>query len=197
MTLTLIGIHEAICPVCERPAIDGATHPKCRTRYSPDGLTGFFRYKGVMRTAVKTLKYRLVSDLAPELVSLIPDAACDSLRRVSSAVIVPIPLHASRLRSRGFNQAQLLGALLSARLHIPIRTDMLRRTKPTAPQAGLVKRQERLANTRDAFAVVKKNGITHVFLIDDVFTTGATLRSAASVLKRAGVHTVWGIVIAR
>lgn len=197
-TLITIGASEAICPVCERPAIDGATHPKCRTRYGVDGLTGFFRYKGVMRTAIKTLKYRFVSDLAPELVSFIPDPAYLQFRRFPDAVIVPIPLHMSRLRSRGFNQAQLLGEQLAVRLHIPIRTDMLRRTKPTASQAGIARRQERLVNAKGAFVMPTKiTGVLHVLLVDDVFTTGATLRAAAGVLKRAGAHMVWGVVLAR
>lgn len=197
-SLVVIGANETVCPICEKPAIDGASHPKCLTRYGLDGLISFFRYKGAMRLAIKTLKYRFVFDLVPELISLIPEAAYIFLRRLPPMVIVPIPLHVSRQRSRGFNQAELLGTELAARLHMPIRTDMLQRIKPTIPQAGIAKRQERLANMKDVFAVSAPiTGASCVFLVDDVFTTGATLRAAASTLKRAGVRSVWGLVIAR
>lgn len=197
-SIGFIGTNEAICPMCERPAIDGGTHPKCRTRYGVDGLTACFRYKGIMRNAVKTLKYRLVSDLVPELISLIPEATVHSLYSVTGGVVVPIPLHVSRMRIRGFNQAEVLGKAMAIRLHMPMRTDMLRRTKPTMSQAGLAKKQDRSVNMRGAFAaVVRTTDVTHILLVDDVFTTGATLRSAASALKRAGVQSVWGVVIAR
>ncbi|MFH0863755.1 MAG: ComF family protein [Candidatus Gottesmanbacteria bacterium] len=67
-------INFQVCPACERPAIGGATHPKCQSKYSLDGLTSFFIYDGPIRKAIKELKYRLVTDLARELVSLTEDA---------------------------------------------------------------------------------------------------------------------------
>lgn len=197
LTLPVIAVNEAVCPICGKPAIDGRTHPRCRTRYCLDGLTAFFRYAGVVRLAVKTCKYRYVFDLVPEFASLVPDAVFAGLRGLSEAAVVPVPLHTSRFRGRGFNQAQLMGAQVAARLHIPMQTDMLRRTKPTAPQAGIATRQERLANAKGVFVSERTVGVSSVLLVDDVFTTGATLRAAACALKRAGVHTVWGVVFAR
>ncbi len=188
--------NEAICPVCERAAIDGATHPKCRTRYSPDGLTSFFRYDGVIRTAVKALKYRFVSDIADEFVSFIPSLSFDTIvSRQVMGFLVPIPLHSSRHLERGFNQAEVLGKLISGRLYIPMRTDMLRRTKRTVPQVAMKKREARLKNMEAVFSVGIKNA--QVVLFDDVFTTGATMRSAAHTLKRHGAAFVWAITMAR
>lgn len=194
-------LNEAICPVCEKPAIDGATHPRCRTRYSPDGLTSFFHYDGMIRKAVKTLKYRLVSDLTAEFISLIPTSTLSqcTMHHSSFNALVPIPLHRMRLMERGFNQAEVLGKVLAVRLHMPMRTDMLRRTKKTIAQVEMNKREDRLRNMAAVFSVDRNVSLrgADIILFDDVFTTGATMRSAANVLKRHGVTCVWGVTMAR
>lgn len=201
-SIRIVASNEMICPVCEGLAIDGITHPACRTRYSPDGLTSFFRYDGIVRTAVKTLKYRLVSDLAGEFVFLIPPVTVADLSRIISSrhvrSFVPVPLHVSRLYERGFNQAEVLGVAVSIRLQLPVRTDMLRRTRRTVPQVEKSNRQERLKHMEGVFAAQSvTDGDSGVVLFDDVFTTGATIRSAANVLKRAGVRFVWAVTMAR
>lgn len=197
-----VASNELVCPVCGRLAIDGITHPKCWTRYSPDGLTSFFRYDGIVRTAVKTLKYRLVSDLAGEFVSLVPSVTVAALSRIVLSrhirSFVPVPLHVSRLYERGFNQAEVLGGAVSARLQLPVRTDMLRRTRRTVPQVEKSNRQERLKHMEGVFAAQSvADGDSGVVLFDDVFTTGATIRSAANALKRVGVPFVWAVTMAR
>ncbi len=191
-----ITLNESICPVCEHPAIAGMTHPRCRTRYAPDGLTSFFHYDGAVREAVKVLKYRFVSDLAREFVALVDSSAFDGIPLSDS--LVPIALHSSRLRYRGFNQAEVLGRFVSEKLHIPITVDILRRTRGTSPQAEIANRRQRLQNVEDIFtahesAVRGRN----VLLFDDVFTTGATIRSACKALKRVGAGSVWAITMAR
>lgn len=134
---------------------------------------------------MKAIKYRHISDLAEEFISLIP-----SLFFPKGGVLIPIPLHPSRFRERGFNQAEELGKLL----HIPMRTDMLRRTKATKPQAEM-KRRERLVNMHNVF--IANGAIDKVLLFDDVFTTGTTMRAASAALKRAGAKQVWGVSMAR
>lgn len=209
-TVKLVNPNEAICPVCEKLAIDGATHPHCQNRYALDGLTSFFRYEGIIRKATKSIKYRLVSDLAEEFISLIPSSSCNNLtiQQYNNFVLVPIPLHPARYRFRGFNQAEVLGKLLARRLNIPIKTNIFKRVKKTIPQVDMKDRDERLKNMQNVFAL---NNLTmkpalpagrqfnnsFVILFDDVFTTGATLRSAANVLKRAGFKNIWGMTMAR
>lgn len=197
------GIHftsRQICPVCERQAIDGMTHFSCKTRYSLDGLTSFFHYEGVIRQAVKLLKYRFVSDLAKEFISLIPFSYLQPVtHNLQPTTLIPIPLHPSRLRFRGFNQAEVLGHLFAAKLDVPIKTDLLARNKKTTPQVEVKDRKKRLKNMQNVFSVspnILLSSYPNIILFDDVFTTGATLRSAANVLKRAGVKKVWGIVMA-
>lgn len=201
-----IATNECICPMCEKPAIGGATHPKCVGLYTLDGLTSFFYYSDVVRSAIKEIKYRYVSDAAGEFINLVPLSAYEirSITGDPHALLVPIPLHSSRLRYRGFNQAALLGELIANKLRIPVVTDMLSRTKETRPQVDMKDRTNRLGNMHDVFAVNHDFDKTHVnvkemniLLFDDVFTTGATMRAAANILKRRGVRFVWGVTMAR
>ncbi len=202
-------IDRQICPVCSHPAIDGATHPRCQTRYSLDGLTSIFRYDGIIRKAVKSIKYRFVSDLAKEFISLIPSSYFQLITYNTSTpfsvnsqltTLIPIPLHASRLHFRGFNQAEVLGRIFSRRLHITIQADILKRIRKTIPQVEMKDREKRLKNMDGVFTVnnltMKQLSNVTILLFDDVYTTGATLRCAANVLKRAGAKKVWGITLA-
>jgi predicted amidophosphoribosyltransferase len=129
-TIRIIKTNEAICPVCEKPAIDGITHPRCRTRYAIDGLTSFFRYDGIVKKGIKAVKYRFVSDLAEEFINLIPSSFFQlTINYEQSTMLIPIPLHPSRLRYRGFNQAEILGKYVSKRLHVPMKMNILYRIK--------------------------------------------------------------------
>jgi len=130
------------------------------------------------------MKYRLVSDLAEEFVGLA------KIPNISKYILVPMPLHATRYRERGFNQAEALGKCL----RIPMRTDILYRTNQTKPQAEM-KRKERLENMKGVFVSHDISG--NIVLFDDVFTTGATMRSSAHALKRKGAKNVWAVTMAR
>jgi ComF family protein len=195
----IIYVDFDICPVCSRQAIDGMTHPGCKTRYSLDGLTSLFRYKGVIRQAVKSIKYRYISDLAEEFIDLIgPSPFSITMKKwIMGAVIIPIPLHSERLKFRGFNQAEVLGKFLAKKLNMPINNHFLIRIKKTIPQVEVQDRVKRLVNMENVFAVNRQIRIPEkVLLFDDVFTTGATFRSAGKVLKHAGVKKVWGLSLA-
>lgn len=129
-------------------------------------------------------------DLASEFASLIP------LVHIPRAdIFVPIPLHPSRLRERGYNQAEVLGRLIAQKLDIPMRTDILKRVKRTIPQVEMKKKNERLKNMEGVFVSNKISG--SIILFDDVFTTGATMQSAAHALKTAGAQTIRFLTMAR
>jgi competence protein ComFC len=197
-----VAPNECVCPVCDRRALAGITHPRCRGRYAPDGLTSFFYYNTVTREAIRTIKYRFVRDVASEFVDLIPLSAYEirSLVGATKTALVPIPLHTSRLRYRGFNQSETLGDLIAKRLSIPIRNDLLLRIKVTTPQVEKRNREKRLQNIHNVFSISSDfiaSQYRNILLFDDVFTTGATMRAAAGVLKRHGVQFVWGVTMAR
>jgi ComF family protein len=113
-------------------------------------------------------------------------------------IIVPIPLHPTRLRARGFNQSALLAAQVASTLNAPLSTNTLIRTRNTSSQANM-NRQQRFTNLKNAFSVPKESRIRkrRVLLVDDVITTTATMREAASVLVRAGAEYVDAVALAR
>jgi ComF family protein len=111
--------------------------------------------------------------------------------------IIPVPLHPSRKRERGFNQAYILAKVLSRRYDVPVLKGGLDRIRPTPPQTG--KRRERIRNVRGAFQVRRPDRIhgRSILLVDDVFTTGATVNECAKVLMKAGAQVVWVYTLAR
>jgi len=188
-------IERTICPVCGQAAIGGKTHPHCQTKYSLDGLTSIFVYDGLIKGAIGQLKYKFITDLAEELISLVPKSKFYS----EANTLIPLPLHSRRQRWRGFNQAELLGRIMAKKFDWAVRQEVLERYRYTQPQVKL-KGQERKKNIRGAFRIkskVKMEKQFKVILFDDVWTTGSTLREAGQVLKRAGAKEVWGLTLAR
>lgn len=185
--------------MCERLAIDGVTHPGCQTRYSLDGLISFFRYDGPVKAAIKRLKYKpYLSVIAEILINhIFSNIAMKQFN--NDYFVISVPLHPSRERSRGFNQASLLGKAVAGKWGLKFVDGLLKRTRNTKPQVEL-KGDERRKNVIDAFAIFPNILISqypNILLIDDVWTTGSTLRTCANVLKRAGAKKVWAMTIAR
>ena len=129
---------------------------------------------------------------------LMAELLCESLADAPRPdAIVPVPLHVSRLRKRGYDQALELARPVARQLGIPLLADALQRVRATAPQSEL-DAETRQRNLRRAFAVRPGAALpAHVVLIDDVMTTGATLHAAARALRRAGVARVDAWVCAR
>ena len=127
----------------------------------------------------------------------IPLADAWRAQQLVAQCIVAIPLHPSRERERGYNQSALLARALAAHVGVPFESRALRRTRATQQQA-LLSQAERAANVRGAFLADRPflDG-RHVVIIDDVFTTGATLTAAAEACKDAGAATVTAMTIAR
>lgn len=111
-------------------------------------------------------------------------------------LLLPIPLHASRLRERGYNQALELARPLSKALNIKIDYHTLERTRATAQQS-LTAEGQRKANVKGAFALIKPLLAKHVAIIDDVVTTGHTVNECSRILKNSGVETITVFAIAR
>ena len=113
-------------------------------------------------------------------------------------VVVPVPLHPERLKERGFNQAELLARAVAARLHLPMEPGGIERRKPRPPKLKL-SRHERWQAARGAYAASpgRRFDNRRVLLVDDVFTTGATLDACARALRAAGAAHVTALTVAR
>ncbi len=159
-----------------------------------DAAYSFGFYEGTLRKLIQLLKYGKVASLARPLGQLLADAVP---RDRSFDVIVPMPMHWRRRWSRGFNQAALLGSVLSRRLHLPV-SSALRRQKFTPPLAGMTANQRR-SSIAGAFKISRPDEVRgkRILIVDDVFTTGATAGACARVLKSAGAAHVSIITVAR
>ena len=189
-------IEKPVCAVCGRQAIGGRTHPGCTGKYTLDGWVVACRYSCVVRDAIKKIKYRYVSAVSLVLVDLLV-GAMSRYELPGGVVLVPIPLHMLRKNWRGFNQADLLASDLAKRFKVKINANLLFRIVNTKTQVGL-SRDERRKNIKGAFRISqseKCKGKRYI-LVDDVFTTGATMAEAAKVLKRAGAGSVWAMAVA-
>jgi ComF family protein len=141
--------------------------------------------------------------MAGEIVRALPLTSHNMLQTViqrhTDISLIPIPLHVSRLRTRGFNQAEVFGVCVAERFGILLETNVLKRVLKTQTQVSMVDRKARLANMHGAFAMTTNISVRgrSFIVFDDVFTTGATVRAATKTLKEAGASFVWAVTIAR
>lgn len=185
-----------LCPQCGRPTTRESLCPQCRSNSSYlDGIRSAAIHDGALRQAIHHLKYKRRRELAPILGHILLD--CWNATRLPADLVTPVPLHTSRLKERGFNQAGLLAHTLVEQARLALDETHLVRSRPTAPQVGLGA-QDRQANVKDAFTWTGDDltGV-RVLLIDDVCTTGATLQASAQALRQAGAASVWALTLAR
>jgi ComF family protein len=155
-----------------------------------------FAHAGPMRRAIAALKYSGASRMAPILAREAAPALGPLLAVSGRAALVPVPVHRERMRSRGYNQAELIARALAGATGLPC-PGLLERVRPTTKQHRL-DRAARLANLRGAFAVRDRTTLpATVLLVDDIITTTATLEACASVLQETGVEAVYGFAVAR
>lgn len=157
-------------------------------------------YGGAIAEGITRMKYGARPDLARPFGDLLCRAADSHAELFASprTVVVPVPLHAMRLAERGFNQSALLGRRLARHVGVPLHALAVARVRNTPRQVGL-ERAERMANVAGAFVVARPAAVKgrDVILVDDVCTTGATLRAVSTVLRDAGASSVAGAVVAR
>lgn len=155
-------------------------------------------YRGVLQHIIQAMKYRPVYGLTRPLAQLLQHQFEAHWATASPDVLLPVPLHRRRLWQREFDQALALARYLSQGVRIPCRTEVLTRQRYTASQVGL-NRTKRDQNVRGAFDVQHPQAIRGkaVLLIDDVYTTGATVKECARVLQHAGAEWVGVYTLAR
>ena len=150
-----------------------------------------FVYDGAVKDSVMAFKYKNRREYASFYAGEMMDRYGEILRSLQVDAVVPVPVHKSRYRSRGYNQAEVLARELGHLLNVPCRSDILVRYHKTHVQKELDYRQ-REKNLENAFKRVQ-NGVKldKVLMVDDIYTTGATMEACASVLKKTGVKKVY------
>ena len=192
----------SLCPVCQKRVLDFKTCKYCRQKTRLAGLFVPLSYENpLIKMAIRQFKYEpFVKELSLPLsyiiishLNLIESPSFDD-----NFILVPVPLYKSRLRWRGYNQAEEIAKELSKNLAIPLEKNILIKIKNTLLQAEL-KGDERWNNMAKAFLCQNPERIKgkKILLVDDVYTTGATMEECARVLKGAGAREVWGMVVAR
>jgi len=204
----------AVCPACLRK-IEWVASPVCSccglvfaSREGGDRVCGdcqtdppaFSRaraaalYDGAVAAAIKRFKFGRQLAFLPVMHSWLQSPACRELADAAD-LIAPVPLHPRRLKARGFNQSLLLAQAFH---ETPLDRELLLRVRFTRPQVGL-KPGERRQNVKGAFAVADPARVKgrNILLVDDLYTTGATVKECARVLKKAGAAQVEVLTVAR
>ena len=191
-----------LCPVCGIPFPGAGDDHVCGDCQESQPVFRAARaamiYEGRCRDLIHAYKYRHKTYLRRPLALLAADSLRDFVATCAPELMVPVPLHVRRLRERGFNQAVLLGEIWAREWNLPLDRGAMRRIRWTEPQINLTAAQRR-DNVKDAFDVRDANAVKgrRVLLVDDVYTTGSTVKECAVALKAAGAREVAVVTVAR
>ena len=188
-------LNPPFCTVCAQPSARSLCTWCRRMPLAIDGIRAPYLMQGPVKEAIHSLKYRGVRAAAPEMAQLL--AKYLTRRRITGELLVPVPLHARRLRSRGYNQSALLARELGELTGLAVDEGLVVRIKDTPPQVQAASREQRRSNVEDSFQCSAGLSSMEIILVDDVATTGSTLSACAAVLKDAGASSVWGLTVAR
>ena len=187
------------CQICGLPrwsavCADCREHPPLFRR-----LRAVAFYEPTLREAIHLMKYEKKQVISKHLIQLLQAHLPQDLASTDYDFLLPIPLHTNRLRQRGFNQAEQIAQGVAQVWGVPVRTDILLRTRDTVPLSSLESREERTKNIAGAFEVRSQDSIQgrKILLIDDIFTTGTTINEALKVLRFANPDCVDVLTLTR
>ena len=193
----LAGVHElqACCEMCAQPGPARFCRRCAESPLSLNGIYAAYPLEGALRSAVHSFKYRNYRALAPQLAGVMAKRFQDV--RVPATMLVPVPMHPRRERSRGYNQAEQLAKELGTLTGVPVAKDVLKRVTYSPPQVQRSSRASRLEIAEGAFEATRSVENEAILLIDDVVTTGSTMAACANALWSESAKSVWGLALAR
>lgn len=154
-----------------------------------------FIYDDIMRKSIYSFKYNGRQEYAIFYAQQIYERLSDKIKLWNAEALIPIPIHKSKLRKRGYNQAYLIAKELSNLTGIPVKNDILIRQKNTTVQKNL-NANERSSNLKNAFKIAQnKVKLSSAILIDDIYTTGSTIQACADALESSGVDKIYFISV--
>jgi len=173
---------------------------KCRTtKIFFDRALATAYYEHVLKEAIHQFKFNHKAGLGKHLAQIMTTCLSEALNMRQYHAILPVPLHKTRQRQRGYNQAAILAKYISQHCQIPVMANNLIRIRHTDSQALLKGQKERQENVKNAFRVTHPASLRdkHVILVDDVLTTGATVNECSKTLKEAGVRSILVLALSR
>jgi Predicted amidophosphoribosyltransferases len=196
-------ISHPVCARCGKPFLTETTRDhvcgNCLTQEPSFNLVrALGRYEGALETIIHNFKYKQKFSMVNLFNFLLDNMQNHEITFASYDLLIPVPLHRSRLRQRGFNQAVILGNILKKKYQMSLQPKVLQRIVYTRPQVTLPVKARKI-NMRNAFKVKESQSVEGktILLLDDVYTTGATMNECAGILKKSGASRVDGFVIAR
>lgn len=188
------------CPICGKPSIGGFAHPGCKRPFSLDGALTVANYQSIMHNLISLFKYKpFLTDLQTVFQHIL-NLTLTKNYFTEKFIVAAVPLHWTRKNWRGYNQAEILGKIVAEFFNFEFNQEILRRIRFTKPQTQLA-REERWENVSGAFALYGKTNEKikgkSILLVDDVWTTGATLKECGKVLKRNGAAKVWAFTLCK
>lgn len=189
-------VSEPVCLKCGKPVQNDEAEycSDCsKKKHIYDQACAVYEYSQSVKDSIYRFKYHNKREYAHIYAKQIKDKCGRMISAWSPDVMIPVPIHSSRLKERGFNQAQLIAEELEHLTGIPMDCESLARVVKTVPMKELDNAQ-RVKNLQNAFQADKKVvEYKKVLIVDDIYTTGATFDACAAVLKQAGVQKVYGV----
>ena len=184
-----------VCPICRKISELGTVCQNCRRKTGLTGVMVFGEHSGILKMLIWNYKYGLIKDLSIPLAELLMRKFGNFLKR-KNFLISYVPISKKRLNWRGFNQSELMAKRIATNLNLP--TEPLFQRIGGKPQVGL-SREKRLNNLRGRIRLRQGATLPHkkIVIVDDVYTSGATLEECARILRENGCREVYGLVLTR
>jgi len=196
-------ICEPRCKKCSKPVEDDQAEycADCRRKdYHFEYGYALWLYDSTMKRSISNFKYGYKKEYAKYYIQEIVKNYGKTILKMDPDIIVPVPIHKSKYRERGYNQAEILAKGIGKELKIPVLSNLIIRNKRTLPQKQLSDK-ERLRNLQEAFEFNKDladkypRSLSRLLLVDDIYTTGSTIEACTNVLKNNGIKQVYFITL--